>query len=544
MIQNNFPERGNTLLATIAVGLLLALAGSARHALAVEQSGAEVAAEAAAEVFDVWEYQVEGNTLLPVQDIERAVYPHLGERKTIDNVTAAQQQLEALYHSRGYGTVLVDIPEQDVVGGVIRLKVTEASVGRLSVTGSRYFSLGKIKAGVPSLAEGKAPHLPTVQQELAALANVSRDRTITPVLKPGKTPGKLDVELKVKDELPVHGSVEINDRYSADTSRTRISGSLSYDNLFQRGHSIGVSYLVSPEDPDEVEVLSGNYLWRFAGNNHVLSLYAVRSNSNIATVGTLGVVGNGTIAGLRYTIPLRPQGNYFQSVTLGFDHKDFGESIGLLGNDSVNTPITYSLFNVGYSGTHFGEQTISHYDATLNFGLRGLGNTAKEFERKRFRAIPDFAYLQLSADHERPLAYGLRLFGKLEGQASNSPLISNESYAAGGVDNVRGYLESEKQGDDALNGTLELRYPELRPAGWNWLKHAEVFAFTDATGLRIRQALPGSKETVLLWSTGMGLRLTGFDSVNALLVWGHPLRSSDRTRAGDDRVHFSVGYDF
>ena len=526
-------------------GLLwLALLGGAQPSLAVEQSGAEVAAEAAAEVFDVWEYQVEGNSLLPVQDIERAVYPHLGERKTIDNVTAAQQQLEALYHSRGYGTVLVDIPEQDVVGGVIRLKVTEATVGRLSVTGSRYFSLGKIKSGVPSLAEGKAPHLPTVQAELATLANVSRDRSITPVLKPGKTPGKLEVELKVKDELPVHGSVEINDRYSADTTRIRISGSLSYDNLFQRGHSIGVSYLVSPEDPDEVEVLSGNYLWRFAGNNHLLSLYAVRSNSNIATVGTLGVVGNGTIAGLRYTIPLRPQGNYFQSVTLGFDHKDFGESIGLQGNDSVNTPITYSLFNVGYSGTHYGDQTVSRYDATLNFGLRGLGNTAKEFERKRFRALPDFAYLQLSADHERPLYAGLRIFGKLEGQASNSPLISNESYAAGGVDSVRGYLESEKQGDDALSASLELRYPELRPAGWNWLKHAELFAYTDATGLRIRRALPGVKETVLLWSTGLGLRLTGFETVNALLVWGHPLRDSERTRAGDDRVHFSLGYDF
>ena len=520
--------------ATLASVPIVSWAESAPAAIAPESK----------EFFDIWEYQVEGNSLLPTEDIERSVYGHLGEHKSIDDVTAAQQQLEALYHSRGYGTVLVDIPEQDVVGGVIRLKITEATVGKVTVTGSRYFSLGKIKAAVPSLGVGQAPHLPTVQKELAALGNVSRDRTITPVLKPGKTPGKLEVELKVKDELPIHGSIEINDRYSADTTRTRISTSVSYDNLWQRGHSIGASYLISPENPDEVEVVSANYLWRFQNLDHLLSLYAVRSNSNIATVGTLGVVGNGTIAGLRYTVPLRALGTYFHSVTIGFDHKDFGESIGLQGNDTVNTPIAYSVFNAAYSGTLYGKESVSHYDLSLNFGIRGLGNTAKEFESKRYRAIPDFAFLHLSFDREQPLWKGVRIFGRMEGQAANSPLISNESYAAGGVANVRGYLDSEKQGDDALSSTLELRYPELRPANWDWLKQLELFAYTDATGLRVRHALPGVPETSLLWSTGLGLRLTGFDSVNALLVWGYPLRSSDRTKEGDERVHFSVGYDF
>ena len=117
-------------------GVLLGCAASAGAASAPS-------VETPPETFDIWEFQVEGNTLMPATDIERAVYPHLGPAKSIVEVTAAQQQLDALYHSRGFGTVLVDIPEQDVVGGVIQLRVTEASVGRINVTGSRYFSLGK-----------------------------------------------------------------------------------------------------------------------------------------------------------------------------------------------------------------------------------------------------------------------------------------------------------------------------------------------------------------------------------------------------------------
>lgn len=527
------------------LGAAMALMLAGPPAQADDIPSAEASDESAGvERFDIWEYQVEGNTLLPTVDVERAVYAHLGERRSIDDVTAAQRQLEAAYHSRGYGTVLVDIPEQDVEGGVVRLKVTEAPVRRLSVSGSRYFSLGKIKAGVPSLAEGKAPHLPTVQKELAALANRSRDRVITPVLKPALEPGKLDVDLQVKDTLPLHGTLEFNDRFSADTKRLRLSASVRYDNLWQRGHSLGVSYLVAPENRDEVEVVSANYLWRFERLDHLLSLYAVRSNSDIATVGTLGVIGNGTIAGARYTIPLKALDGYFHTLTMGLDYKNFGESIGLLGNDAINSPISYTMFNANYNGTWYGEGYLSRLDFTLNAAPRGLGNTEKEFSRKRFSAEPNFVFATLSLDHERRVWGDLRLFGRVGGQVANSPLINNESYAAGGVNNVRGYLESEKQGDDALNAVFELRHAVPRPFSFEYLQELEAFTFTDVTALRIKDPLPGSVEEAMLWSAGLGFRARGLDSVNAMLLWAMPLRDSERTKAGDSRLHFNLGYEF
>ena len=132
---------------------LIALTPGAQAA--VEPSApADEASEAAPQSFDIWEFQVEGNSMLPVEDVERAVYGHLGEHKTLEDVNGAQQQLETLYRERGFGSVFVDIPEQDVQNGVVRLKVTEGRVGRMQVTGSRYFSLGRIKSKVPSLATG------------------------------------------------------------------------------------------------------------------------------------------------------------------------------------------------------------------------------------------------------------------------------------------------------------------------------------------------------------------------------------------------------
>ncbi len=90
------------------------------------------------------------------------------KRKTLADVEKAREALEKAYHGAGYLTVLVSIPQQKVNGGVVRLEVTEAPVDRLRVVGSRYYSLGEIKAAAPELAEGKVPNFNDMQKQLAA----------------------------------------------------------------------------------------------------------------------------------------------------------------------------------------------------------------------------------------------------------------------------------------------------------------------------------------------------------------------------------------
>ena len=91
------------------------------------------------------EYRVEGNTLMRPIDIERAVTPYLGEEKSIKDVESARQSLEKLYHDHGYQTVLVNIPQQEVVtirtwsyaGGTNAAGTAIASGGFASTGGGR-----------------------------------------------------------------------------------------------------------------------------------------------------------------------------------------------------------------------------------------------------------------------------------------------------------------------------------------------------------------------------------------------------------------------
>jgi len=494
--------------------------------------------------FDIWEFAIAGNTLLEARLVERAVYAHLGPERTIEDVEAARQALESAYRDAGYGTVLVDIPEQDVVNGVVELRVVQGEVERLRVTGSRYFSLGRIKAGVPSLAEGQVPYLPDVQDDLAQLNRATPDRRITPVLRPGRTPGKLEVELKVDDSLPLHAGVELNDRYSRDTERLRLNANVRYDNLWQREHSWSLAYQVAPQNRDNVEVFSSTYMFRIPDSNRIVTLYGVKTSSDVATVGTLGVVGEGTIAGVRGTLPLPAFDGYFHSLTLGLDYKDFGESIELLGADSLNTPISYQMWSLSYSGTWIGEHGETELGVILNAAPRGLGNTEKEFENKRFQSKPNFIYMTVRLSRLQPWWFGSQLYGLFEGQVADSPLISNEQFAFGGVQSLRGYLESQVFVDDGLRATVELRSPSFGPWLWERLERLRVHGFVDAAHGRIQQPLPGQDIDFTLWSTGLGLRLGAFDGFDAELDWALPLKDSGDIDAGESRVHFSLGYDF
>ena len=87
--------------------------------------------------FDILEFAVEGNTVLPAELIERAVYPFLGEKRRFDDVNAAATALEKAYQDAGYLTVAVGVPEQSINDGVVRLEVTEGRVERLKVSGAQ-----------------------------------------------------------------------------------------------------------------------------------------------------------------------------------------------------------------------------------------------------------------------------------------------------------------------------------------------------------------------------------------------------------------------
>jgi hemolysin activation/secretion protein len=519
------------------LGCLAALGGGLSSLICTQTALAAPPAATDAE-FDLWELRVLGNTVLPRIDVESVVYPFLGPKKHISDVEAARKALETAYHQKGYGTVFVDIPEQDVDEGIVRLRVVEGRLDHVAVTGLRYFSGRQIRAQMPEAQRGVVPNLPELQKEIADLNSQTPDRSIVPVLKAGSEPGTVDLGLRVEDHLPFHGSVELNDQRTPDTSPLRVAAALSYDNLFGVRDTFALQYQTAPQAHGELSVIALNYAAPINSSGTRIAALFIDSDSNVATLGSIGVLGKGKIYGLRLAQPLMLTQGSTQTATFGLDYKDFAQTVAIDPTTSVQTPISYLDWSAGYSAAWRGTTQQISFDTTLNFGTRGLVNSQDQFTAKRFDAPAGYAYLRAGLRYTTLLPAHFGFTARFTGQYSADPLISNEELAIGGVDTVRGYLEAEELGDRGIVGSAQLTSPVARFFRGNTT--LDGFAFYDAARVGIVDSLPGEADNIDLRSWGVGLEIAAYDHLSALLTWADPLVDSSRTHAQHSRILFSI----
>ena len=513
---------------------------------------AQTRAEARAEArFGIYEYRVEGNSLLPDAAVERAVMPHMGDARTLADVEAARQNLARQYHDAGYLTVQVAIPEQQVTEGVVVLQVVEVPVSSLKVMGSNYHLPSQIKATVSELGEGKVPNFNRMQQQLTEL-NRAADIKVSPVLKPGTEPGTVAVQLEVDDQLPFHGNVEFNTRQGLNTSATRVSAGLRYDNLWQEGHSVGINLQASPQSAREVRSVSLNYLMPNGSGGQSLSLYAASSRSQMDVLYNqpgLGLVGNTDMAGVRQTIPLAGAEDLFQTMSFGLDYKVIRQTLSLTGVSSASPTIRYAPLGISYRAMWLKHQPQpSVFDAGLVMGWRGLlSNSDARFEAKRPGSSASFMALRLGGQVSESVQKWT-LTGRADLQLASGPLLPSEQYSAGGADTVRGYYEGERLGDQAIRMSFELVSPSRTDtwlgSGWRvqWL------GFVDEAMVQTLQPATGQAGHSSLVGLGGGVRMSGPNGLGVQLDVARALRNGDvsggGTRKGDWRLHARMTWEY
>ncbi len=494
--------------------------------------------------------------MLPQIEVEKAVYPYLGPGRTVEDVDQARKALEDAYREKGFDSVGVQVAAPPGRGGIAYLQVLEMPVGRLRVKGARYYLPSQIKALVPSMQEGKVPNTNDIKREILAL-NQLADRRITPTLTPGVEPNSVDITLTVKDSAPLHGSVELNNRYSANTPPLRLDTSLSYNNLWQLGHSVGASVQISPENINRVQVYTGYYIARFPSIPWLaVMLQGTKQNSNVNTLGAVAVAGRGEVYGARAMVTLPAEGNFYQSLSLGIDWKHFTQGINLGTGQPTQTPTTYYPISAAYSASWSPKGSVTEMNAGVTWSIRNAGSSQAELDNNRYKAQSNFIYFRGDLSHTHDLPAGAQAFAKIQGQLANEPLVNSEQYSGGGLGTVRGYLEAEELGDNGAFATIELRSPSL--FGW-WVNRetdkakreelekadeARVYLFSDAGFLTLRDPLPQQQSKFNFLSYGIGSRVRILDHVNGSVDIAEPLIGEGSTKPYQMRVTFRVSSDF
>jgi len=532
--------------------------------------------------FRIDRFEVTGNTLLTPSQIDGVLAPFRGEDRTLTDVEKARDALQKRYDRDGFLTVAVAIPQQTVETGTVRLQVLEARVGKVTIQnpGVHWVTDGQVRGALQNTTPGAVLR----QDDLAAdmdRANRLPDAHVRPQLEAGQQPGQVDVGVVVDDRIPLHGSVDFNNNYTPGSPNTRMDASLSYGNLWGLGHEAGVHYQFVPRTSEfsDVQIWAGTYRMPMPWDDRqqLFAYYAKSDTTNAAaTGGGISILGKGNNSGLRYIVPL-PQIDGFrqfsQDLTLGVDHKDVMNTVSA-STANIVTPIKYLPFSVVWDGTLSGEQVLSTARVGVDFNFAGMieGGSKDDFRINRGGLVPnspvngDYQIYTLALSHtlRMPAVLTTLAAGRfvplprpegsffddwtlnlsMRGQVASQPLIATEQFAAGGIDSVRGYLQSEKFGDDAYDLQFTLATPFYRNFfgglfGSRLAERAQLLAFWDNADLwLLNDPSQPKKIHSRLEGAGLGIRLGLLDHLNAEFLLAKPLvqtEDSDRIR-----YHFRV----
>lgn len=528
--------------------------------------------------FPLTTVQVEGNTILDPTKIDRLLESYKGPERGMKDVEQMRAELEKLYHQAGYPTILVNIPEQTIENGLVQLMVVEGHLYSITVTGNEHYSWSNVRTKLPSLTPGALIYEPTFVKELAAV-NGNPDLNVTPLLKPGEVPGTVDLELKVKDRLPVHGKLEADNRGPITTPRNRLIAEIQHTNVFGSDEILTFNTVQTPQDWGAIQNYGASFVYPVIWPNHLLSVYASRSESNsvlaggaisIGGGGDVAIAGNATIAGARYIFPVFPGREQTHQLSIGIDYKRLNKTEASFpdgGTAVVLTPVQYLPMSLGYTGFYPDRFGLTKASFTAKGYVAGIipgghkedfgGDPNNPFSKpgNRKGATGTFAVLQGGVGRSQPLPGDFVLDLSVNGQWASQPLIPAEQFFAGGFDTVRGYVQFEAIGDHAIRGRAELTTPEVlkvpidriwqRRRSSDFTLRLRFATFYDAAHIWVAQAPAGQTSRFRLEGAGFGIRMKFPKDVGQLILdSGWALHDTLNTKRGDNFVHFSVGLAF
>ncbi|MFC0168959.1 ShlB/FhaC/HecB family hemolysin secretion/activation protein [Pseudoduganella danionis] len=491
--------------------------------------------------FEIRRFEVQGNTLLGPAEVDGVLQPYTGAVKDFGDVQRALEALEQLYQQRGYRLVTVELPEQELNGGVVRLRVVQTRIGRVQVINNAYFDEANIRRTLPALVTGQTPNLPAVSANLKQV-NENPAKNVTMKLQSGEVDEEVDALLDVKDQRPWKVMANLDNTGTEQTGKTHVSMVLQHANLFGLDHVASLQYTTTAEEPGRVKVYGAGYHIPLYALGDALDLYASYSNVDSGTVAAgvvnLAVSGKGATYGARYTHNLAKQGELESQLALGLDYKAYKNSVLLQGQELGND-VTVHPLSVSYqaslpisAGNLSGQLTLSH---NLPGGSRG---DQAAFEAVRAGARARYTVLRLSASAVQAFSTDWQLRALLNAQYSRDELVPGEQFGAGGASSVRGFQERELANDKGANVNLEAYTPNwCRRDNWN----CRLLGFYDSAYVRRSHPLAGEQASMVISSVGVGARFLLSSYVNLQLDCGRILKAGDSGRQHASRLHVRLG---
>lgn len=475
----------------------------------------------------VEQFQVQGMKTLDTQLAQDVLQEYLGKPLTFTGLEKAAQAVAELYRAHDYFTVSAYLPKQELQDGRVTIKVVESPLGELKVDGNTRYSTDYINWMLkPVKGEGGLPKRSQLQRQLLLLSD-NMDLEARSFVRKGSSDGTVDLMVEVEDDLPTHLSFDYNNLGARSSGRNRLGATFEWGNLTDRADVLTLRYVESDllnADTNGLDLFSLNY--RAPLNNqgtHFNFSYANSAFQAGQELQILDIRGDADVFSLMVDHPILRGTEANLWVEGGFVFQDIENTI--LGTQLSRDRLRELVVGLRgdwtcYRGRNFGGIKLTH---DLGEALGGLPSNDPFSSRQA-----GGGFTKVNLDLGRVQRFNEELYAIFRGhhQAASNPLPFAEQYGLGGINTVRGYVQSAYLADSGYNLNAELRWAP-------WKKYRDNFElgfFYDHGGAYLKRPFPGEVENVHLNGAGMGVHLKLPHDVNVRAEVGVPLSNNEITR--------------
>jgi hemolysin activation/secretion protein len=498
--------------------------------------------------FALKDVKITGSTLFKPEDFLPLYKKYIDKEITFDEVNEIVDNVKAKYKERGFLTTSVYIPEQQILGGVIEIRVAEGKMGRLLIEGNKWFTKNIFGKYIHA-KKNEILNIKTLQMDLLRL-NQNPDLEVRTVIAAGQEPQTSDITLKVKDNFPYHLGT------GADNQGTRFSGDY-------RASAFGRST-------------------NFTSNNDFLFFNSVASADSsgdfmtyVTPIDTMGTkfgfdfsyftskIGREfrdyDIVGNTWTYTPHISGEIYLSEAMQI-YTDAGLKIqstkkfqgsDLTVNEQLRVPyysITYSRIDSFFGG---GQTTFT---PEISFSIGGNFLGASSGNNPKASRVGTcgyyFKYIHTLRRIQR-MPWESYVLVRHQFQGVSHTLPSSEQLQLGGESTVRGYPEGDYLADIGATLNVDWVFPlYLIPRDYKLpfdetplRNEIQPFIFTDIGGGGLKKKLTGERWDKFLMGVGGGLRLNFYNKFNARVEWAQAIGADPTQNSGPSTFHLVVNFE-
>ena len=505
-------------------------------------------------LFPIKQFAFTGNEHVNSAALHPVLSHYIGEKMSVKDLVAAREIIRQQYQKEGY-MVYVGIPHEIGLDGVATFKIIELKLGKVTITGNKYFSEKIIRKALPEIQEGKTPNIKKLSKQLY-LANENPARQMMLNFRPYKksaeeiaaenaadlAAGKtepiygegIEVVVQVNDKQPIISGMTIDNTGTKESGQNRLSLFHFDSALNDHGDFMGISFTTSPDNSSKVFQTGLYYQIPIVEKGDKLILTASYSNvDNGRIADAFNISGQGGNFGMHYSHPIKQTLLSKEAVEYGYDFHRYINNVDYSGTQ-LGVNVDSQPLTIGYSLQRNTQGENLFFGLTYGHNIPGGSrNNAEVYEQSRVGANPNFDFWRMNGNYQKTYKNGWTLNLVAEGQYSGDALISGEQFALGGANSVRGFGEREIAGDMGVRLTTELYSPYIT-------KNQRLVLFLDQGWYNRNNVQIGETKEGYMSGAGIGWRFYEKEQWSAKVDLACALKSDGITASGNKKIHFSV----